>query len=117
MQPERHRSLVDQRHAHVGAETATGHRRVQGFGAIDQILRADLPLANSLLALLFYNLVFVLPLASLALVRVLVPTQSEQIFRLIENVSAKASAHERCRRSIGTTSPGPVRSRRCISDY
>ncbi len=59
------------------------------FGAIDQILRADLPLPASLLALLFYNLVFVLPLASLALVRVLMPTQSEQIFRRVVLLSGR----------------------------
>ena len=47
------------------------------FGAIDQILRADLALLPSLLALLFYNLVFLLPLATIVLVRVLLPKRSE----------------------------------------
>lgn len=50
------------------------------FGAIDQILRADLPLGPSWFALLFYNGMFLLPLGILLLIRVLLPGRSEAIF-------------------------------------
>ena len=38
------------------------------FAAIDLILKEDLPLVSAGLALLYYNLVFVLPLAALLLI-------------------------------------------------
>ena len=50
------------------------------FGAIEQILRADFGSMTSMGALIFYNIVFVLPFFVLVLVRILVPNQSESIF-------------------------------------
>ena len=50
------------------------------FGAIEQILRADLSSMASMGALIFYNIVFVLPFFVLVLIRILVPNQSESIF-------------------------------------
>jgi cytochrome c biogenesis protein CcdA len=49
------------------------------FGAIDQILRADLGYAGGGFALLFYNIVFLLPFVALLIVRFLFPTRSEEI--------------------------------------
>ena len=40
------------------------------FAAIDQMLRADLPETETILALLYYNVIFVLPLGSLVVARV-----------------------------------------------
>ncbi len=53
------------------------------FGAIDLILRADLDTPGAVAALLFYNLVFVAPLAALIGTRVLFPTHSERIFAVV----------------------------------
>lgn len=50
------------------------------FGAIEQILRADLSPMASMGALIFYNIVFVLPFLVLVLIRILVPKKSESIF-------------------------------------
>ena len=51
------------------------------FGAIDQILRAELGPASAGFALLVYNLVFLMPLAILLIVRLLFPAQSDTIFQ------------------------------------
>lgn len=56
------------------------------FGAIDQILRADLGYAASGIALLFYNLIFILPLALLLLVRIGLPSHSKVIFQLVSSM-------------------------------
>ena len=53
------------------------------FGAIEQILRADLNPMASMGALIFYNIVFVLPFFVLVLIRTFVPNKSESIFRSI----------------------------------
>ena len=53
------------------------------FGGIDLILRADLDTPGAVAALLFYNLVFVAPLAALIGTRVLFPTHSERIFAVV----------------------------------
>lgn len=50
------------------------------FAAADQILRADLSIAGGIGALLYYNFVFLVPLASIVLVRVFFEKQSESIF-------------------------------------
>jgi cytochrome c biogenesis protein CcdA len=49
------------------------------FAAIDQLLRADLPVVPSLLALVYYNVVFALPLVVLVLARAIFPKQVERI--------------------------------------
>lgn len=59
------------------------------FGAIDQILRHDLTLAGTMLAILFYNLMFIMPLISLAVMRVAFPAYSERILGRISNVFDK----------------------------
>lgn len=56
------------------------------FGAIDLILRAELGFAASGFALVFYNLVFILPLATLLLVRMILPARSKAIFHFIASV-------------------------------
>ena len=56
------------------------------LGAVDQILRADLATVPACLALLLYNLVFLLPLALLPLVRALWPGRSERIFQRLASV-------------------------------
>ncbi len=63
------------------------------FGAIDQILRADLGHASNGLALLFYNLIFLTPLATLWLVRLLLPARSELIFRQVAALADRWGRH------------------------
>jgi cytochrome c biogenesis protein CcdA len=46
------------------------------FAAIDQILRADPPLHNKIVAMFFYNAVFVLPLFSAVLLRIVLGERS-----------------------------------------
>ena len=53
------------------------------FAAIDQILRADVSTTGALLALLYYNIVFILPHAVLIIVRLVAPAQSERIFKTV----------------------------------
>lgn len=53
------------------------------FAAADQILRADLSLAGGIAALLYYNVVFLFPLATIVLVRVFFRQQSEAVFAAI----------------------------------
>ncbi|MDJ0719308.1 MAG: GAP family protein [Prochloraceae cyanobacterium] len=53
------------------------------FGAIEQILKADLSFMASMGALIFYNIVFVLPFFVLFLLRILKPNQSKSIFGAI----------------------------------
>ncbi len=59
------------------------------FGAIDQVLRADLSPTGTATALVVYNVVFLVPLASLLLVRVAVPTRSEAIFAGVAAVAER----------------------------
>lgn len=59
------------------------------LGAIDLILRADLGPAASGFALIFYNIVFVLPLTALLIVRVLLPEKSEAIFRRVAELAER----------------------------
>ena len=51
------------------------------FGAIEQILRADLSLLASIAAIVFYCFAFLTPLLLLVLVRILFPIHSEKIFQ------------------------------------
>ncbi len=53
------------------------------FGAIDQILRADLTDTGNLVALASYNLAFILPLASPVFIQVLFPDRSQRIFEAL----------------------------------
>lgn len=57
------------------------------FGAIDQILRAELGPASAGIALLFYNIVFLIPLATLLFVRMLFPAQSGAIFQRLASLA------------------------------
>ena len=59
------------------------------FGAIDQILRADLPYTTAGFALLLYNIVFLLPLVALMIVRLVLPAHSEAIFRRVADVTSR----------------------------
>ena len=59
------------------------------FGAIDQILRHDLSLAGNSLVILFYNLMFIMPLISFAIVWVAFPAYSERIFSRVSNIFDK----------------------------
>ncbi|MGF1734207.1 GAP family protein [Photobacterium satsumensis] len=56
------------------------------FGAIEQILRADLNSMGSIGALLFYNVVFVAPFFALLLIRLVAPNKSESIFGSISQL-------------------------------
>lgn len=47
------------------------------FAAIDQVLRADLQVLPSVVAILFYNLVFVAPLVAIILLRVLLGRRAD----------------------------------------
>ena len=64
------------------------------FGAIEQILRADLSPVASMGALIFYNFVFVSPFLVLVLVRIFLPNKSEAVFaslsRLVKRWSKPA---------------------------
>ncbi len=59
------------------------------LAAIDQLLRADLTGFEVVLALTYYNVLFVLPLAVLVSIRVLFPNQSDRIFDFIKDLIAK----------------------------
>ena len=59
------------------------------LGAIDQILRSDLSDLWSIACILFYNAVFISPMALLMLAPVLMPARSEQIIRWVSVVSAR----------------------------
>ena len=59
------------------------------LAAIDQLLRADLSGFEVVLVLLYYNVLFVLPLAVLVFIRVFFPNQSERIFDFIKDLIAK----------------------------
>jgi hypothetical protein len=50
------------------------------FGAIEQIIRADLNYIASISTLIIYNIVFVAPFFALILIRMLAPNQSEYVF-------------------------------------
>ncbi len=62
-------------------------------GAVDQILRADVGLAVAGIALLFYNLVFILPLASLLVIRLIFPAQSDAVSRRVNSLAARWGRH------------------------
>jgi cytochrome c biogenesis protein CcdA len=63
------------------------------LAAIDQILRADLSYTGSLMALLYYNIVFITPLAALVFIRALFPKQSDRILAAISRFMDKWLAH------------------------
>jgi cytochrome c biogenesis protein CcdA len=63
------------------------------FGAIDQILRVDLSLVGSGIALVFYNAVFLVPLLSLLAVRLIVPGRSDEIFRWVASFAERWGGH------------------------
>ncbi|MBT8379610.1 MAG: GAP family protein [Ignavibacteria bacterium] len=56
------------------------------FAVIDQILKADLDWVPSLTVLLIYNLLYVLPFASLLLIRIFYREKSDAIFSKINSV-------------------------------
>lgn len=56
------------------------------FGAVSQILRADLPnTASGYLLLAFYCFAFVLPLMVLVSIRIIIPDKSEAIFKSVSS--------------------------------
>ncbi len=57
------------------------------FGAIDQILRANLDATGAVVALVAYNLAFITPLASLLVIRLVAPNQSERIFKKVADLA------------------------------
>ncbi len=57
------------------------------FGAVDQILQADVQGVGAAGALLFYCVIFVLPLLMLCAVRVITPAQSEAIFGRVASLA------------------------------
>ncbi len=59
------------------------------LAAIDMLLRADLSGFELVLVLLYYNFLFILPLAVLVFIRVVFPNQSERIFDFIKDLIAK----------------------------
>jgi cytochrome c biogenesis protein CcdA len=56
------------------------------FAAIDQILRADPPLQDKIIAMLFYNALFILPLFSAVLVRVVLGERSVPMLNRINDI-------------------------------
>ena len=50
------------------------------FAAVDQVLRADVSVAAGVLAMLVYNAVFLLPLATVPVLRILLRERSQPIF-------------------------------------
>jgi len=58
------------------------------LAAIDLLLRADLTEFEMVLALFYYNVVYILPLAALVCIRVFLPHQSERIFDFIKDLIA-----------------------------
>jgi cytochrome c biogenesis protein CcdA len=50
------------------------------FAAVDQLLRADVSVTGGVLAMLFYNAVFLLPLAAVPVLRILLRERSQPIF-------------------------------------
>jgi hypothetical protein len=57
------------------------------FGAVDQILRADLTSGGALLAVLAYNVAFIVPPASLLVVRLVAANESDRIFKKIVDLA------------------------------
>jgi len=57
------------------------------IGAVDQILRSDPGFVGSVLALLFYNLVVLLPLVALVIIRFVFPAHSERVFEWIGSLA------------------------------
>lgn len=53
------------------------------FGAIDQILKAEIPIFPTLIILLVYNALYILPFAAMVLVFIIARKQSETIFQKI----------------------------------
>ena len=59
------------------------------LAAIDQLLRADLTEFEIVLALLYYNVIFILPLVVLIFIRMFFPNESERIFYLLKDLIQK----------------------------
>jgi cytochrome c biogenesis protein CcdA len=59
------------------------------FAAIDQILRVDLDALSMALAMLFYSVVFVLPLIGIVLIRVILRERSDELFETISRFFEK----------------------------
>ncbi|UCH83785.1 MAG: GAP family protein [Candidatus Latescibacterota bacterium] len=57
------------------------------LGAIDQILRADLPALNSVAALVFYDVIFVSPFIVLVAIRQLFPKLADRLFGVIGRIA------------------------------
>ena len=54
------------------------------FAAVDQVLRADVSVTGAVLAMLFYNAVFLLPLAAVPVLRILLRERSQPIFDAVD---------------------------------
>jgi cytochrome c biogenesis protein CcdA len=65
------------------------------FAAIDQILRADPPLHNKIVAMFFYNAVFVLPLFSAVLLRIVLGERSVPMLNRINDIVTRAGRRAR----------------------
>ena len=63
------------------------------LAAIDQILRTDLSFIKSTLALLYYNIVFILPMTAMVFIRVIFRKQSDRILGAISRFMDKWLAH------------------------
>ncbi|NOQ97245.1 MAG: hypothetical protein GQ561_03695, partial [Calditrichae bacterium] len=59
------------------------------FAAIDQILKSDLDWLPAVLALLIYNLLYILPFAVLILIRYIYKEKSDQLFATINEKMEK----------------------------
>ena len=59
------------------------------FAAIDQVLRADLNPGSNVIALIYYNVVIVLPLAAMILLHVFMGAASRPLFERISAFSAR----------------------------
>jgi len=62
------------------------------FGALDQIMKADLPLGASLFVLVLYNVLYVLPFALLVMVRWIYREQGDAILKTVNTFMEKMSA-------------------------
>ncbi len=59
------------------------------LAAIDQLLRADLTGFEMVLTLIYYNVLFILPIVALVCIRMFFPHQSDRIFDFINNLFEK----------------------------
>jgi threonine/homoserine/homoserine lactone efflux protein len=60
------------------------------FAAIDQILRADPPLRDKVVAMAFYNVLFILPLCSAVLLRVVLGERSVPMLNRMNDIVTRA---------------------------